>query len=394
MTLTTRLKTLLAYPFRLFFLLTALYAVAMLIGWLGFLLGGWPLPIGFSPFKWHSHEMLYGFVGAAIAGFLLTAITNWTGCQPLRGKGLALLAAVWLAGRVAFWNLHLLPPTLVALLDLAFWALMLAYVMRVLIVSRNLRNVPIAGVLLLLSAGNGLMHWGFITGNTGLLRLGQSWGLDLVMLLMAIIGGRIIPAFSRNWLVKHGTGGQTIQQHPRLDQAGLLVILLLIIASTAGLNSAIISAVAFTAAALHTARLYLWRGWRCTREPLLWALHVGYLWLVLSLWLRAATPWLELPASLWQHTLTVGGMGTLILAVMTRVSLGHTGRPMTLPRGGVWIYVSISGATFLRLLVAAGILPFSLGLTATASLWVIAFGLFVLLYTPILTAPRLDGRPG
>ncbi|WP_049721906.1 NnrS family protein [Gilvimarinus polysaccharolyticus] len=394
MTLTTRLQTLFAYPFRLFFLLTGLYAVAILIGWLGFLLAGWPLPVGFSPLQWHSHEMLYGFVSAAIAGFLLTAITNWTGCQPLRGGKLALLAGAWLAGRLAFWHLASLPPALVVVADLSFWLFMLVYVVHVLKASNNLRNAPIAGVILLLSIGNALMHWGFITGNTHLLSLGQNWGLDLILLLIAIIGGRIIPAFSRNWLVSHGANGTAVQQNPWLDRAALLIILLLIIAHTAGASSVVISAIALTAAALHSARLYFWRGWRCLREPLLWSLHLGYLWLVISLWLRAASPWLELPASLWQHTLAVGGIGTLILAVMTRVSMGHTGRTMALARGAIWIFIAITAATVVRLLVAVGLLPFTTGLTASAGLWVIAFGLFVLIYVPILTAYRADGRPG
>jgi uncharacterized protein involved in response to NO len=366
----------------------------LIIGWLGFLLAGWHLPVGFSPLKWHSHEMLYGFVSAAIAGFLLTAITNWTGCAPLRGGQLALLALTWLAGRIGFWCLAGLPPALVAVLDLSFWVFMVGYVVRVLVLSRNQRNLPIAGVLLLMGTGNAFMHWGFISGNPQLLNIGQNWGLDLIMLLMAIIGGRIIPAFSRNWLIQRGHEGRVVRQYNWLERASLLIILLLVIAHTAGLSSTVISLVALSAALLHSARLYLWGGWHCGREPLLWSLHLGYLWLVVSLWLRAAAPWLELPASLWQHTLAVGGMGTLILAVMTRVSVGHTGRPMQLVRGGLWIYLAITGATVLRLLVAAGLMPFSAGLMITAGLWIGAFGLFVVLYACILTAPRADGRPG
>lgn len=394
MTLTSRLQILFAHPFRLFFLLAGVYAIVIMIGWIGFLLAGWHLPMGFNPLKWHSHEMMYGFVGAAIAGFLLTAITNWASCKPLRGGMLAALGATWLAGRIVFWCLSDVPPWLAAVVDLSFWLFMVVYVLFVLIRGNNMRNIPIAGVLLLLMIGNGLMHAGLITGKHSLLVMGQNWGLDLIMLLMAIIGGRIIPAFSRNWLLNHGLNAQTIRQHTWLERASLLVILLLVIAHTLPFNNIALSLIALAAALLHCTRLYFWRGWLCAREPLLWSLHLAYLWLVISLWLRAAAPWLELPASLWQHTLAVGGMSTLILAVMTRVCMGHTGRPLALRPGAIWIYIAINGAAVLRLLVAARVVPFDTGLIITASLWVLAFGLFVILYAPILTAPRADGRAG
>ncbi|HEY7884684.1 MAG TPA: NnrS family protein [Cellvibrionaceae bacterium] len=389
-----RCGQLLASPFRLFFLLAAVYAVLLLLGWLGFLFANWPLPLGFSPFKWHSHEMLYGFVGAAIAGFLLTALANWTNTSPLQGTPLAALGLCWLAGRTSFWALGVLPPWLSALGDLSFWVFLLVFVTRTLLTTGNKRNLPIAGIIGLLTLGNGVMHWGFITGNTGALLLGQNMALGLITLLMAIIGGRIIPLFSRNWFSKIGGPAQAVTQNPLLDKLAILSLLLLLLISALPVPPVLVAASALAAAIANTARLYLWRGWLTLREPLLWSLHLGYAWLVLSLWLRGLSVLMAFNDSLWQHTLAVGAMGTLILAVMTRVAVGHTGRPLVLLPGGLYIYLAITGAALLRLLVATGSLPFVPGLMASGLCWLIAFGLFVILYTPVLTAPRVDGRPG
>lgn len=386
---------LLAYGFRPFFLLTGLCALLLVLGWIGFLFGGWPLPLGWSPLKWHSHEMLYGLVPAAIAGFLLTAITNWTGAAPLNRGWLLGLVLLWLAGRLAMLLAGWLPPLLVSLIDLAFLPLLGIYLARVLWRYHNRRNLVMVVILALLTLGNGLMHWGFISGTDLGLRQGQQLGFYLITLLMMVIGGRIIPAFSANWLRQQGGNPEVVRRFGGLDSLALASLALLALMDLLGAPGALVGVCAWVAALANGLRLLLWAGWLTAREPLLWILHLGYAWIVIALALRgwaALAP--EFSPSLWQHALGIGAIGTLLLGVMTRVAMGHTGRPMQLVRGGLWIYLAILLAAPLRLAAAAGLLDYRLGVTLAALAWILAFGLFVVLYWPILSRPRADGRPG
>lgn len=386
---------LLAYGFRPFFLLTGVYAVAVVLGWMGFLFGGWPLPLGWSPFKWHSHEMLYGLVSAAIAGFLLTAVTNWTGAPPLRGRRLLLLVLLWLAGRVFMWLASWIPAWLVALVDLAFLPVLALYLLRVLVRHNNRRNLVLVAVLTLLFVGNLLMHLGFASGRTGLLDTGEQLGFDLILLLMAVIAGRIVPAFSANWLRMQGGSPDWVTRSVWTDRIALISIALLIPLDVLGAPETMLGPILLLAAFSNGLRLWQWAGWRVRREPLLWILHLAYAWIVLGLLLRAlALLTSVLPDSVWQHALGVGAIGTLLLGVMTRVAVGHTGRPLRLVPFGLGIYLAITAAVLLRLLVAVQTIDFRPGLSLAALAWVLAFGLFVVLYWPILSRPRADGRPG
>ncbi|WP_308367300.1 MULTISPECIES: NnrS family protein [unclassified Microbulbifer] len=393
-----RPAALLAYGFRPFFLLTGLYAVVVILGWMGFLFGGWSLPLGWSPFKWHSHEMLYGMVPAAIAGFLLTAITNWTEASPIKGWRLLLLVLLWLAGRVLMWLASWTPAWLVALVDLAFLPALALYLLRVLLQHNNRRNLILVAVLTLLFIGNLLMHLGFASGRTGLLDTGEQLGFDLIVLLMAVIAGRIIPAFTANWLRFQGGNPDWVTRSAWTDRVALISLALLTLMApldALGAPAMLIGLTVLAAALSNGLRLWQWAGWRARKEPLLWILHLAYAWIVLGLLLRAlAILTGSLPDSLWQHSLGVGAIGTLLLGVMTRVAMGHTGRPLKLAPFGLWIYLSITTAAALRLLVAAQIIDFRLGLALAALAWVLAFGLFVVLYWPILSSPRPDGRPG
>lgn len=386
---------LLAYGFRPFFLLTGIYAVVAVLGWMGFLFAGWPLPLGWSPFKWHSHEMLYGLVSAAIAGFLLTAVTNWTGSAPLRGRALLALVGLWLAGRVFMWLATWVPGWLVAAVDLSFLAFLTLYLLRVLLRFGNHRNLILAAVLAILWLGNLLMHMGFMTGTTAWLRIGEQLGFDLIILLMAVIAGRITPAFSANWLRLKGADPESVLRPAWVERTALISLAVLVPLDALGAPAVLVAVVVLVAAVSNAVRLGLWRGWLVRTEPLLWILHLAYAWIVAGLVLRF---WVlssgALPASLWQHTVGVGAIGILLLGVMTRVAMGHTGRALQLVKCGIWIYVAIIAAALLRVLTAAGILNFRVGLTLAALAWVLAFGLFVVLYWPILTSPRADGRPG
>lgn len=331
--------------------------------------------------------MLYGLVPAATAGFVLTAMTNWTGAAPLRGGALLGLILVWLAGRVVMWVAGWLPGLLVAVVDLAFIPALTIYVACRVLRHQNYRNLILVVVLALLAVGNLLMHVGFSTGATGLLRLGQLQGFDLITLMMVVIAGRIIPAFSANWLRNNGGQPEWVIRSVWTER--------LLIPLTWLDFPAALGIVALLAGMTNGIRLIQWNGWRVVREPLLWILHLAYLWIVLALLLRGVSVFnTAVSDSLWQHVLGLGGIATLMLGVMTRVVMGHTGRPLKLPRFGLAIYLLIIAATLLRLMAALHLVDYRLGVTLAALGWILAFGLFVLLYWPVLTQPRVDGRPG
>lgn len=388
-------SSVMAHPFRIFFLATAAYAVIVVAMWLAFLMGNWPLPLGWAPVQWHSHEMLYGFVSAAIAGFVLTAMTNWTGAQPLSGFRLLLLLSLWVVGRLAMALASWLPVWLVALLDLAFLPVLAIYVGSVLLRFDNRRNLVLVAIITLLFSGNVLMHIGFVTNDVAALQLGQLIGFDIISLLMVIIAGRIIPAFSSNWLRNQGYNPQAVLRFPWLEIIAPLSVAALLVADLLHVSGKVLAFIALFAGLANGLRLILWRGWLTRREPLLWILHLAYGWIVLALLLRGYTlHYGTLPSTLWQHVLAVGGIGTLILGVMTRVAVGHTGRPLQLLRFAFVCYLLIIASTLARILTATGLLSFQIGIQISALTWVSAFGLFLILYGPVLISPRPDGRPG
>ncbi len=384
----------LAFPFRPFFLLTAIAAIAMVVGWMSYLFGGIPLPLGWSPMHWHSHEMLFGFTSTAIAGFILTAMCNWTGAPPLRDGALLALALLWLAGRVVMWSASWLPAGVVATVDMLFLPALAIYVLRVLLRHGNKRNLVLVVILSLLSGANLMMHIGFITGQAWWLNLGELTAFNLITMMMVVIGGRIIPAFTGNWLGHNGGQAESVKSCLWLDRAVLTVTALLIPAAFISTVPVLTAFLALVAAMLNGVRLWGWSGWRATREPLLWILHLGYGWIVLALTFKGLAAFDLMATSVWQHALGVGGMATLILGVMTRVALGHTGRPLTLPPFAITIYGAITLAAISRVLTSLALLNHSLGLMLAASGWTMAFGAFILIYWPILSRPRVDGRPG
>ncbi|EAR21181.1 NnrS family protein [Nitrococcus mobilis] len=383
---------LLAYPFRLFFLLTGIFGAVAVLVWLAVLLGWLQFPAGISPPLWHSHEMLYGFVPAAIAGFLLTAMANWTGLPPPSGYPLLALGALWLAGRLAMALTGWLPNWLVAAIDLSFLPTLAFYALLILRRAGNSRNLPLVAVLAVLAAGNVLMHLTLLGLTPTLGYMGELVALDTIAVLMAVIGGRIIPAFTDNWLIRQHKP-QRIRRQPRLDQATLLATILMLPADLLAPASLGAGMIALAAGLFHLLRLCGWQGWHTWREPLMWILHVGYAWLALALLLKGLTPLsAALDTSVWYHTLGVGAIGTLIIGVMTRVTVGHTGRPLTLLRGTQPIYWLVSAAAVLRVSATLSGAPWMLYAAALA--WVAAFALFAVRYAPILSRPRVDGQPG
>jgi uncharacterized protein involved in response to NO len=352
--------------FRPFFLGAAAWAAIAVPVWLAAYVHGYALR-GMPAMFWHAHEMVYGFGLAAVAGFLLTAIPNWTGRLPVRGVPLALLALLWLAGRVAM----LVPGA--ALLDLAFLAALIAVVARELIAGRNWRNLPMLIALALLFASNLLFHLGIYAG----LRL----GIATLLMLIALVGGRIVPSFTRNWLAKKGPGTRLPAPEGWLDRAALLMAL-------AALGSWVLADLTWPLALAGAAlglRLSRWRGLATVREPLLFVLHVGYAWLALGMILLG----LEVPAAL--HALTVGAVGTMTLAVMTRASLGHSGRALAADGATRAIYVLITLAAVLRVVSPLAGAQAVLVTSLAGLAWSAAFAVFALHYGRFLIAPQRSG---
>lgn len=386
---------LLSAGFRPFFLLAALWASLAIPIWLAALGGHGPFFARLPPAIWHVHEMVFGFGAAAVAGFLLTAIPNWTGRMPLQGRSLALLVLLWTAGRAAM----LVPAsaTVAAATDLAFPSLFLAAIAREIIGGRNWRNLPMLGALLLLLAGNLLVHLELI-GFAETADLGNRLGVATLLMLISLIGGRIIPSFTRNWLAKQRPGGKLPAPFGTIDRIALGLTVGALAFWTV-LPGAMVTHWAEACAGLALfARLARWRGAATLREPLLWVLHLGYGWLAAGLMLLAIDSFVPvLPQSTALHALTAGAIGTMTLAVMTRASLGHTGRPLTAGPGTAAIYMLVTLAAILRLLAPLAGGHYMLMLSCAGAAWSGAFGLYVVLYARVLMLPRASGlgaRPG
>jgi len=395
MTSPQRPPVLLAFAFRPFFLLTGLYGLLIVLAWMGFLFGGLSLPVGMNPMQWHAHEMLMGLVPPAIAGFLLTAMCNWTGAPPLQGRGLLALVLLWIAGRVVMWSAGVLPGWLVFSIDMAFLPVLAIYAGKVLYRYGNKRNFILVGLLGLLTLTNLLMHLAALNHRPLLGQVAEVLALDLIAVVLVVVAGRITPAFTANWLRIQGQNPAAVKRSEALDRVTLAATLLMIPADLITGVPALGGVVALVAAALNLVRLVGWAGWKTLREPLLWILHLGYLWIPLALFIKGLTPFVDqlLPTS-WFHAMGTGAIATLILGVMTRVALGHTGRPLKLPKLAVLIYLGISLAALARVLVTFNLADYRLGLMVSALGWSVAFTLFVLLYWSILSSPRADGRPG
>ena len=380
-----------AKGFRPFFLLAGVFAVAIVPTSLLFLLGGMTLDGYLDVYSWHAHEMVFGYAMAVIAGFLLTAVANWTQRETLIGAPLCALAALWVLGRVAMLYAQRLPFGLPALLDLSFLPLLIAALARPLIATRNLRNYPLLIVLGALFACDVVVH----AQALGLLPFGSArvaclLAVDVVLLVVMIIIGRVLPMFTRN-----ATQAQDIRSSSVLDRACIAAMVVLALSEAAWPRSAIAIIAAALTALLAVARAWHWGAQHSLRNPLLWILHAGYTWIVLGLGLRALAGLGLVAGSLATHALTVGVIGTLTLGMMARVGLGHTGRLLEASRSMVCAFCAINLAA-----VARALLPWLvpswhvLSLWLAAALWSLAFLLFVARYAPILSAPRVDGKPG
>ena len=371
--------------FRPLFLLAGLWAALSVPLWVGIWSGAVAYTGPGDAIMWHVHEMMFGYVGAALGGFLLTAVANWTGRPPVCGWPLGALALIWLGGRIAVWWGGSIGALATAVIDLAYLGALSVLVGNEIVAGRNWRNLPVLAGLALMLAANALFHL-YTAGVADVRETGIRLSIAAMSLLLAFIGGRIVPNFTRNWFAPRA-GPQIAQPMARFDQVTLAVTALAL-AAWVGSAPVLLSGTALSlAGALNCARLARWHGWSTTAEPLITVLHVGYLWLALGLGLlgisllgdRVAQP-------LALHVLTLGAMGTMTLAVMSRAILGHTGREL---HAGPWLVAIYALATLAVLTRAAfEMAPTTSLLWATAATWSLAFVLFTGYFTPMLFRPR------
>lgn len=383
---------LLTYGFRPFFFGAGVWAVVAMALWVPMLSGLIALPTAFDPVSWHAHEFLFGYLGAVVAGFLLTAVPNWTGRLPIVGWRLGGLFALWILGRVAVALSAGTPPVLVALADLVFPIALAAAIAREIVEGRNWRNLVVLAMLFVLILGNAVFHWEAARGAYAAQGIGVRLGLGAAIMMVAVIGGRIVPSFTRNWLVEQRSAVLPTPPMQRFDRLALLILGLALLLWVVTPGASVTGAALLVAAALHIWRLARWAGHRTGAEPLVLVLHAGYAFVPLgALATGTAILWPgAVGAAAAQHVWMAGALGLMTLAVMTRATLGHTGNALTADAGTVAIYLLLVVSVGARFLTGPlpGLAATLYGLSGLA--WIAAFGGFSTLYGRRL----LWARPG
>lgn len=372
--------------FRPFFLLAGIFAALIIPLWLLVWSGRATLPTTQLPASWHAHEMVFGFVVAVVAGFLLTAVRNWTSQPTPTGPALAGLAALWGAGRLMVLFDGTVSHAIVAAVDCAFVPALALAIARPIVASKNWRNLAFVPLLLALFAANIVYHFGAGTLAVRTPRM----AIDVILVIVVVIGGRVIPSFTAN--------GLRIEVPARklLDRASIASVVAVAVLGAVFEGTWALAVVSLVAGLLHGARLLGWKPWATRRSPILWVLHVGYAWIAVGLVLRGVAVFVpSLPASAPTHALTVGAIGSLILGMMSRVSLGHTGRMLVVGRPVTVAYAMLAMAALVRA-VGPIVVPNWYGwvLLVAGTLWTAAFGVFVAVYFPVLVSPRVDGKAG
>ena len=376
-----------SYGFRPFFLGAALFAGVAVPVWVLLLTG-----VGDSEFfsaarQWHVHEMVFGFLPAVITGFLLTAIPNWTDRTPSRGRELMLLCTLWVAGRLVM-AIPFLTPLLSAFVDVAFLVTVAGLVWREIIAGKSWSHAPIGGLIGLHAGANILFHVQALCGAAT--DLPERIALALVMVLLALIGGRIIPNFTRAFLTEQGMSEQPAP-FSRFDGLSVVLVGIAAVAWIVQPEAMVTGWMLVGAGLVNLGRLLRWYGWVTWREPLVLTLHLGYGWLALSLLLLggAILGW-GLPTADAMHAFTTGAVGVMTLAIMTRASLGHTGRPKHAGPLTVCIYILVNAGAVLRVFGPSFDLSTNLVLGLAAMSWSGAYLLFALVYGPFLLRPSID----
>ena len=376
-----------SYGFRPFFFGGALWAVIAMLLWIGLLTGGLSFAGGYGAVAWHIHEFLFGYISAVVTGFLLTAVPNWTGRLPLRGAGLLLLFLTWLAGRIAMLMTATLGTPLAAMIDGAYLWVLTFVILREILSGNNWRNLKVMVLVAILASANTFFHIEVI--RNGAPDIGSRLGIAAIVALIILIGGRITPSFTHNWLVK-----QNITKLPaplgRFDIVAMALSALSLLLWVATPHGQPAGVALLIAAALLLIRLLRWQGLRTWCAPMVFILHAGYFFLPLGALLLALS--ILSSAALAQsgalHAWTTGAMGVMTLAVMTRATRGHTGRAIEAPATTIAIYVAIVFAAALRIVAPMFPAAYMPLIHTSALCWLLAFGGFVLVYGPMLLRPR------
>jgi uncharacterized protein involved in response to NO len=372
--------------FRPFFLGAALWAVAAIAIWLPFFMGEIAIPTAFSPIDWHVHEMIYGYGSAVIAGFLLTAIPNWTGRLPVAGRPLVLLSGLWAMGRGAVFLSVTVGWVPAVLIDSAFLLTFAALAAREVLAGRNWRNVKVVALVLMLAAANGGFHIEAATRGTA--SISARAGLAIIVFLILLIGGRVVPSFTHNWLARKECTPRPVSLG-RPDAAVMVLSAVALLLWIADPDRNLTGALLLAASAANFWRLSRWRGWATRSDRLVLVLHTGFFLAAFGFLfasVHAFAPAFVSPAAA-AHVWAIGAIGTMTLAMMTRATLGHTGRALAASRATQFIYLAVVAAMLARVAVEffpAVTMPLMYG---AAGAWIAAFGGFVIVYGPMLARP-------
>lgn len=378
----------LSYGFRPFFLIGAVYGALAVPIWLSRYFGKLTLDGVFSPLTWHSHEMLFGFLPAIIAGFLLTAIPNWTGRLPIQGTALLALLFIWLLGRIAIGASAAIGWLPAMAIDCAFVAAVAAAITREVVAGKNWRNLVVVAILALLLAANAGFH--LEAHYTGSASYAERSGVALVLVLIMLIGGRIVPSFTHNWLAKTSPG-RLPAAFGRVDQISVAIAVIALPVWAIEPSSHPAGILLSIGALAQAVRLTRWAGWLTWRNPLLLMLHIAYGFVPIGFALSAAAAFFPdaVSASAGVHAWTAGAMGAMILAVMTRASLGHTGRELRADPATTVLYVAVLVSAFSRIGAALDPGHATSLLFLSSFTWIAAFLGFAIAYGPLLTRPRV-----
>jgi uncharacterized protein involved in response to NO len=372
--------------FRTFFLLAGFAALALLIIWQAITQGSISHSAYFTDTYWHAHEMLLGYTVAVIAGFLLTAVSNWTGKITLQGDALFGLGLLWLYGRILPFYAGSLPDGLIALVDFAFLPVLIYVVANTLIRTKNYKNLLFVGLLMLLMLGNGLIHAQMLALCQNSAAIGIQIVIATIVLMILVIAGRVFPFFTEK-----GLKGILIPRNSLLDALAIGSAALLFTLQLFGISGTFLALTALITAILNGWRLASWFVFRIWFVPLLWVLYLGYGWLILGFIFTAFAEWKIILPSLALHAFTVGGIGVLTLGMMARVSLGHTGRTMKASNAVTIAFVLMNIATLFRVILPAIIVSWSSVLIYISTLaWLAAFALFIFVYAPMLLGRGIE----
>jgi len=381
--------------YRPMFLLGAIFSALAILLWGLVLIGAIQLPVHGNVLFWHSHEMLYGFVVAIVLGFLLTAVQNWTGMRATHGPTLLILALLWSAGRLLMLFGQGLPWWLVAAVDVALLPVAAILFARLVLAVNQTRNLFFIPILLLLAVSSGLMHVGYAFNQYEWQTIGAYNGVFLVTLLMAIIGGRVMPMFTAN-----GTMTKKVMPIAWLEKTALGLLWVLFAVHFFNLTLYIadvwLGALFALTALAHTLRVLRWKTWITFKVPLLWSIHLAYWFIPLGLALLAAHYWgVEITRSTAMHALTAGAMGNMILAMMARVSLGHSGRPLK-PKPIMSVAFALMFISALMRVVGVSLFPqwTTDWILISTLAWTFALVIFIAIYLKVFLTPRADGNPG